>query len=409
MEYTNIYLAKVGELTLKGGNIKDFERRLVQNVQLYLESIKSRVTLRAGRMYVECNKEGCPAVEFTLSHLIGITGWAKARISEKNIESIKKACMEEAKIAVQKGCKSFKIESRRSEKSFPLNSYEISCEAAQDIFDSGMMKVDVHNPDVIINVEVREKCFVYSNTEKGCRGLPVGSSNRGLLLLSGGIDSPVAGYRMMRRGMKIDCCYFHAYPYTSEEAKQKVIDLGKQIGKYGIETNINIIPFTEVQMRIKKLASEIPMADEHYSTESYSTLLLRMCMMKCANLVARRIRANCIITGESLGQVASQTLENMSVTESCAELPLLRPLVGMDKEEITETSKFIGTYETSILPYEDCCVLFSPKHPVLKAPLGTAQKLYEELKVDELIQKAFEEREIVKFLVRDYVEENFSE
>ena len=131
--------------------------------------------------------------------------------------------------------------------------------------------------------------------------------------------------------------------------------------------------------------------------------------MKCANLVARRIRANCIITGESLGQVASQTLENMSVTESCAELPLLRPLVGMDKEEITETSKFIGTYETSILPYEDCCVLFSPKHPVLKAPLGTAQKLYEELKVDELIQKAFEEREIVKFLVRDYVEENFSE
>ncbi|MCR4790277.1 MAG: tRNA 4-thiouridine(8) synthase ThiI, partial [Treponemataceae bacterium] len=360
MEYTNTYLAKVGELTLKGGNIKDFERRLVQNVQLYLESIKSRVTLRAGRMYVECNDEGCAAVEFTLSHLIGITGWAKARISEKNIESIKKACMEEAKIALAKGCKSFKIESRRSEKSFPLNSYEISCEAAQDIFDSGMMKVDVHNPDVMINVEVREKCFVYSNTEKGCRGLPVGSSNRGLLLLSGGIDSPVAGYRMMRRGMKIDCCYFHAYPYTSEEAKQKVIDLGKQIGKYGIETNINVIPFTDVQMRIKKLASEIPMADEHYTTESYSTLLLRMCMMKCANLVARRIHASCIITGESLGQVASQTLENMSVTESCADLPLLRPLVGMDKEEITETSKFIGTYETSILPYEDCCVLFSP-------------------------------------------------
>lgn len=403
------YLVKLGELTLKGGNLKEFENRLVQNVQLYLESIKARVTLRAGRMYIECGDEACKAVEFTLSHLIGITGWAKTRIAEKNIESIKNACMEEAKIASEKGCTTFKIDTRRSDKSFTLNSYETSREAGSEIFESGIMSVDVHHPDVTINIEIREKCFIYSDTETGCRGLPVGTSTKGLLLLSGGIDSPVAGYRMMRRGMRVDCCYFHAYPYTSEEAKQKVIDLGKQIGKYGVETNINIIPFTEVQMRIKKLSSEVPMADERYTTESYSTLLLRMCMMKCANLVAKRIHANAIITGESLGQVASQTLENMAVTESCSDFPLLRPLVGMDKEEITETARFIGTYETSILPYEDCCVLFSPKHPVLKAPLETAQKLYEKLDADELIQKAFEKREIVKFLVRDYVEEQFGE
>ncbi|MGP1588080.1 MAG: tRNA uracil 4-sulfurtransferase ThiI [Treponemataceae bacterium] len=404
----NTYLVKVGELTLKGGNIKEFEKRLVQNVQLYLESIKSHVALRAGRMYIECMDEGCEAVEFCLSHLIGITGWAKTRISEKKIDAIKKECMEEALIAAKKGAKSFKIESRRSDKSFPLNSYELNCQAAQDIFDSNIMKVDVHNPDVTINIEMREKCFIYSDSVKGCRGLPVGTSNKGLLLLSGGIDSPVAGYRMMRRGMKIDCCYFHAYPYTSEEAKQKVIDLGMQIGKYGIETSINIIPFTDVQMQIKKLSERIPMADSHYSTESYSTLLLRMCMIKCANLLARKIHSCCIITGESLGQVASQTLENMEITEKCCEFPLLRPLVGMDKEEITETSKFIGTYETSILPYEDCCVLFSPKHPVLKAKLETAINLYNELEADTLIQEAFDNREIIKFFVRDFVKENFA-
>ena len=249
------YLAKVGELTLKGGNLREFERRLIQNTQLYLESIKSRVTLRAGRMYIDCEPEGCAAVEFALSHLIGITGWAKTRIAEKNIDSIKKAVKEEALLAKEKGAKTFKIESRRSEKSFPLNSYELSCEAASDICEQDLLKVDVHNPDVTINIELRERCFVFSDAIKSCRGLPVGTGGKGLLLLSGGIDSPVAGYRMMRRGMKVECCYFHAYPYTSDEARKKVEDLAQIISHYGLETHINIIPFTDVQMKIKKLAS----------------------------------------------------------------------------------------------------------------------------------------------------------
>ena len=202
---------------------------------------------------------------------------------------------------------------------------------------------------------------------------------------------------MMRRGMKVDCVYFHAYPYTSAEAQQKVEDLAKIIAQYGVDTHINIIPFTEVQMRIRQRAPE-----------NFSTLLLRMCMMRAATLLADRIKAHCLISGESLGQVASQTVQNMAVTASASPYPLLRPLVGLDKEEIVETAKAIGTYETSILPYEDCCVLFSPKHPVLRASVEEAQRLYQELDAEELIQAAFDKREHKRFSVQEYITENFS-
>ena len=295
--------------------------------------------------------------------------------------------LETAKEAVKKGAKSFKIEAKRGDKKFPLNSYEIACQGASLVYDSGLMEVNVHNPDVIIYVEVRERCFIYSVAEKSCRGLPVGCSNKGLLLLSGGLDSPVAGYRMMRRGMKIECCYFHSYPYTSIEAQQKVEELARTLSAYGIQTYLNIIPFTDVQMKIKEKAPE-----------EWSTLMLRVCMMKAANMLAFRVHADCIVTGESLGQVASQTLENMNVTEHFAEYPLLRPLVGMDKEEIMADAHFIGTYDTSILPYEDCCVLFSPRHPILRGRIEDAEKIFASLEADELIKTAFENRQIKKFV-----------
>lgn len=391
------YLAKLGELTLKGSNLKEFENRLTANVKLYLESVKATVRLRAGRLYIEGPEESCAAIEFTLQHLIGITGWARTTVCEKDIMAIRKAVYQEAVAAKEGGAKSFKIESRRADKNFPMNSYQISCEAATDVFDQGLLEVQLQNPDVIIRVEVREKVFVYCDRNKGCRGLPVGTGGHGLLLLSGGLDSPVAGYRMMRRGMKVDCVYFHAYPYTSAEAQQKVEDLAKIIARYGVDTHINIIPFTEVQMRIRQRAPE-----------NFSTLLLRMCMMRAATLLADRIKAHCLISGESLGQVASQTVQNMSVTASASPYPLLRPLVGLDKEEIVETAKAIGTYETSILPYEDCCVLFSPKHPVLRASVEEAQRLYKELDAEELIQAAFDKREHKRFSVQEYITENFS-
>lgn len=380
------YLGKLGELTLKGSNIKSFENKLVRNVRDFLKHIPADISLRAGRLYLEVDEQFCHQAEYCLSHLIGITGWAKTVICDKTIASITKTVTELGKAAKENGAKTFKIEARRSDKSFELNSYEIMKTAASELFDNNILKVDVKNPDITIYVEVREKCFVYTDSNKSCRGLPVGTSGKGLLLLSGGLDSPVAGYRMMRRGMKIECVYFHSYPYTSDEAQKKVEDLAKILSAYGLQTTLNIISFTDVQMLIKEKAPE-----------NWSTLALRMCMMKAASMLAKHINADCLITGESLGQVASQTLENMKVTESMAELPLLRPLVALDKEEIIETAVSIGTYETSILPYEDCCVLFSPRHPVLKAELNEAIDIYNKINPDELIQKAFDTREVKHF------------
>lgn len=380
------YLGKLGELTLKGSNIKSFENKLVRNVRDFLKHIPADISLRAGRLYLEVDEQFCHQAEYCLSHLIGITGWAKTVICDKTIASITKTVTELGKAAKENGAKTFKIEARRSDKSFELNSYEIMKTAASELFDNNILKVDVKNPDITIYVEVREKCFVYTDSNKGCRGLPVGTSGKGLLLLSGGLDSPVAGYRMMRRGMKIECVYFHSYPYTSDEAQKKVEDLAKILSAYGLQTTLNIISFTDVQMLIKEKAPE-----------NWSTLALRMCMMQAASMLAKHINADCIITGESLGQVASQTLENMKVTESKSELPLLRPLVALDKEEIIETAVSIGTYETSILPYEDCCVLFSPRHPVLKAELNEAIDIYTKINPDELIQKAFDTREVKHF------------
>ena len=377
------YLGKIGELTLKGSNIQEFENLLVKNARKCLTGVECKIKVIAGRLYIECDEKDSEKVEFTLNHLLGITGWAKTITCEKNIESICAAVKEVGKQLAEQGNKSFKINTRRADKQFPMNSYEVSCEAAGDV--EQFMKVDVHNPDCIINIEVRERCFVYTDSEAGCRGLPVGSSGKGLLLLSGGLDSPVAGYRMLRRGMKIECVYFHSYPYTSEEAKQKVVTLAQKLAYYGITTYLNIIPFTEVQMRIKEKAPE-----------AWSTLMLRVCMMKVANILGHRCKAKAIITGESVGQVASQTIENMTVTEHFAELPMLRPLCGMDKEEIIKDANFIDTYETSILPYEDCCVLFSPRHPVLRGNVEQAEEIYKSLEVDDLIRKSYEEREIVK-------------
>ncbi len=384
------YLAKLGELTLKGSNIKLFEKQLLKNIRYSLKGLGTKVTLRAGRMYIDCDETTCSAVEYALKHLIGITGWAKTRVCEKNIDSMREAVMAEALIAKELGARTFKLEARRSQKTFPLNSYEICREASSEVFTQGILAVDVHRPDVTITIEVRERCFVYSDAQKSCRGLPVGTGRKGLLLLSGGLDSPVAGYRMLRRGMKIECIYFHAYPYTSDEAQKKVEDLAAILARFGVETHINVIPFTDVQMRIKQK-----------SPEEWSTLLLRMCMMRVANILAERLGAKCLITGESLGQVASQTIENMAVTESACTLPLLRPLVGLDKQEIIETAIQIGTYETSILPYEDCCVLFSPKHPIIHASKREAQKLFEDLECDDLLQEAFEKREVKSFSVLD--------
>ena len=380
------YLAKIGEINLKKGNLKDFERRLAQNFKSYFSDAAPDIQVRAGRMYIQAEAQLQSKVESALNHLIGITGWAQAKPTGKTLEAIAEAAVSEADALRSQGKRTFKIEARRSDKKFSFTSYDIAREVGGAIHTAGILTVDVHHPDAVISIEVREKqAFVYGAEHTGRRGLPCGCSGRGLLLLSGGIDSPVAGYKMLFRGMKVDCLYFHSHPYTSPEAQQKVETLASILARYGLGGYLTVVSFTQVQQQLKRTAPE-----------PYLTLLLRMCMLKTAGMLAEKINAQCLVTGESLAQVASQTIENISITDSCAKLPILRPLIGMDKEEIIQYAVKIGTYQTSILPYEDCCVLFSPKHPVLHTRLRDAEEIFARTGVEPLLGEAFESRETKK-------------
>jgi thiamine biosynthesis protein ThiI len=317
-------------------------------------------------------------VEDALNHLFGISGWAKTRSCEKNVESLLAACVEEGKEFRRRGARSFKVEARRTDKSFPLDSYGIRAKAGQAVRDAVPgLEVDVHSPQALIQVEIRDRAYVYGLTQAGLRGLPVGTAGRGLLLLSGGIDSPVAGFRMASRGMGLDAVYFHAFPYTGEEARQKVVRLAEIVGAYTLGIRLWTLGFTEVQRRIKEGVRE-----------EWTTVMLRMAMMEAAEKLACRTGAKCLITGDSLSQVASQTVENLSRAESLTRLPVLRPLIGTDKEEIVQLARNIGTYETSILPYQDCCVLFSPAHPVLRGGVDEAREYYQGLDLAGEIDKA---------------------
>jgi thiamine biosynthesis protein ThiI len=380
-----MYLLKPGELALKGGNRQGFENILKRNLLSMLKGTGSRVTLTNGRFYVRCPEGREEKVEENLGRLMGISGWAKTRTSEKTPEAVLAACIEEGRRLYAGGIRTFKIEARRTDKSFPLDSYEICCRAGEAAAEETGLEVNVRNPQGIINVEIREKAYIYGMGRAGLRGLPVGTAGRGLLLLSGGIDSPVAGYMMASRGMGLDAVYFHAYPYTSEEARQKTITLAKIIGRYTLGIRLFVIGFTPVQIRIKERAPE-----------AWRTVLLRMAMMECAERLALSRKDKCLVSGESLSQVASQTIENIACTESRLSLPILRPLIGMDKEDIVRMAEKIGTYKTSILPYEDCCVLFSPPHPVLRGDKAEAAKLYEVLELKDLIDEALKTAEMEK-------------
>ncbi|MDR2343548.1 MAG: tRNA 4-thiouridine(8) synthase ThiI [Spirochaetaceae bacterium] len=377
-EQTALYLLKPGELMLKGGNRGTFVKILIGNLAAMLRGTGAFITRTEGRLYVNCPLEKQAACEDALSRLAGLSGWARARRSEKTEEALMAAAVDEARICHDGGARSFKVEARRTDKGFPLNSYQI-CRMAGDKIVNAMpsFKVDVHSPDATINIELREHAYIYGAERRGLRGLPVGVSGRGMLLLSGGIDSPVAGYLMALRGMRIFAVYFHAYPYTPDEARQKVVRLAGILGGYAMGVNLSVVSFTKVEQRIKDAAAP-----------GWSTVLLRMAMMECASSLAYGKRCRCLITGESLGQVASQTIENMTCAESRARLPVLRPLIGLDKESIIRHAVKIGTYETSILPYQDCCAVFSPPHPVIHAAPDEAAALYDSLNLGPLLAEA---------------------
>jgi tRNA uracil 4-sulfurtransferase len=373
-----LFLVKIGEILLKLGNRKEFENRLRAQLSRRLAAvgIERRVEVFPGRYFVVVPEEKARQAEYIMARTPGVNGFARAIKTEKTIDAVLAAALEVARGRVAEGKRSFKAESRRSDKSFPLGSFELSAEIGSRVLDAFPgTRVDLREPEFTVNAEIRERAYVYSDPESGLRGLPTGSGGKGLLLLSGGIDSPVAGYMMARRGLDLDSLYFHAYPYTSQEARDKVVGLARLLAAYTGGMTLWVAPFTEVQLKIKKDARE-----------DLTTLMMRTAMMQVAHALAARIRANCVVTGESLGQVASQTAENLRLTQSATDLPVLRPLVGMDKEDTIRMAKGIGSYEISILPYEDCCVLFSPAHPMLKARLERERAAYDELGLDELLR-----------------------
>ncbi|NLX45507.1 MAG: tRNA 4-thiouridine(8) synthase ThiI, partial [Treponema sp.] len=354
-----LYLIKPGEILLKKENQREFSRRLIQELKARLSPISVRIEEFPGRFFLFVDETKAERCEFVLSHCPGLNGFARTRLCLKNYAPILDAALAEASQRAAEGKRSFKVEVRRSDKSFPLGSYELAAKLGEEILNAEpSLRVDVHKPDFVVAIEIRERAYVYSQNIPGPRGLPTGSSAKLLLLLSGGIDSPVAGYMMALRGSPIECIHFHSYPYTSKEAQEKVEKLALALTAWCGHTRLWMLPFTDVQMAIKRSAPE-----------ETSTLMFRSAMMEAAGILAERIGAKALVTGESLGQVASQTAEAMALTQSSLDIPVFRPLVGLDKEQTVGLATKIGTFELSTLPYEDCCVLFSPPHPLLKPDL----------------------------------------
>ncbi|HUX39554.1 MAG TPA: tRNA uracil 4-sulfurtransferase ThiI [Rectinemataceae bacterium] len=380
MEATALYLVKVGEILLKLGNRREFENRLKADIGKRLSGIPHKIEYQPGRYFVSVDEESAAAAEEILSRTPGVNGWARCLRRSKNFAEIEKAALEVAATAMAKGGRSFKVESRRSDKSFPLDSFAISKELGHSILVANPeSRVDLHKPDFLVNVEIRDRAFVYGNPSRGVKGLPVGSQGRGLLLLSGGIDSPVAGYLMAKRGLNLEAMYFHAWPYTSKEAHDKVKDLARVLSAYTGGITLWTVPFTDIQMALKKGARE-----------DLTTLMMRAAMMEIAHSFATKRGDTCIVTGESLGQVASQTAQNLRFTQFPTDLPVLRPLIGIDKEDTIAIAKEIGSFDISVRPFEDCCVIFSPEHPLLRAVLGREKAAYEALGLGPLIAAAIE-------------------
>lgn len=386
------FLIKYGEIGTKGKNRYLFEDALCRQIRRSLKKVDGTftVTKEQGRIYVdtegEFDYEG--AVE-ALKKVFGIL-WIcpMLQIEDNGFDDLACKVNEYLKNVYGNEKKTFKVDARRARKNYPKNSMEINMDLGEKILDAypEQFTVDVHKPDFYLNVEIRNKINIYSERIPGPGGMPVGTNGKATLLLSGGIDSPVAGYMIAKRGVIIDAVYFHAPPYTSDRAKQKVVDLAKLVADYSGPINLHVVNFTDIQLYIYEQCPH----DE-------LTIIIRRYMMKIAEYFALKEDSLGLITGESIGQVASQTMQSLAVTNEVCTLPVLRPLVGMDKQEIINISEQIGTYETSILPFEDCCTIFVAKHPVTKPNLKQIKKSELKLneKIDELMQTAIDTTETI--------------
>ena len=385
------FLIKYGEIGIKGKNRYMFEDALVRQIRYALKDVEGEFIVHKchGRVYVDC--EGEYDYEETVDSLrkvFGIVGICPVvRKPVREIEELKKDIVAYVGQMYPEGDKTFKVEARRANKRYPMNSMEINCELGEAVLNAyPEMRVDVHKPDVRLNVEIREEVYIYSEIIPGPGGMPVGTNGSAMLLLSGGIDSPVAGYMIAKRGVELEAVYFHAPPYTSERAKEKVVDLAKLVSAYAGPIKLHIVNFTDIQLYIYEKCPH----DE-------LTIIMRRYMMRIAEHFAKKDGCLGLITGESIGQVASQTMQSLAATNAVCTLPVYRPLIGFDKKEIVEISEKIDTYETSILPYEDCCTIFVAKHPVTKPNVDRIAKseLNLEEKIDELMQTAIETAEVV--------------
>jgi thiamine biosynthesis protein ThiI len=386
MKQRVLYLVRLGEIYLKGANRGFFEKLLKRNIRRKLAELNPTMRIQKGRFFIEADESEQPQfIEHALETTMGIVGFSRAVMTEKTYDVISQQAIELVKAHTGEEPVTFKVESRRADKSFEMDSYQISKQLGSDLLAAiGNLSVDVHSPELTVFVEVRDKCYVYlsSTHNRGPGGLPVGAAGRGLLMLSGGIDSPVAGYLMANRGMRLEAVYFHTYPYTSDDALEKVKSLGRTLSPYLNGVKLHIINFTESQLHINSHAKE----------EEY-TLLMRYAMVRISNMIADQRHIQALVTGESLSQVASQTIESIAFTESASRIPILRPLIGMNKESIISIASKIGTYETSILPYDDCCTIFSAKHPILRPDKRFMKETYDRMGIDELLESACNNRE----------------
>ncbi len=384
-----IILVRYGEIILKGLNRPVFEEKLVGNIKSAIYKFgKAKVSKSQGRIYIEPQDENYD-FDLVLKKVIkvfGVVSVSPVWKIDTDYEEIKANALKMAvELVEQNGYKTFKVEAKRGNKRFPMQSPEICNDVGGYILENVPgLSVDVHNPDFIIFIEVRESSYVYSETIKAYGGMPLGSNGKAMLLLSGGIDSPVAGWMMAKRGVELEAIHFYSYPYTSERAKQKVIDLAKILAEYCGKIHLHVVPFTEIQLAI----------NDNCPLEQL-TVIMRRVMMMISEEIARKSNAMALITGESMGQVASQTMHALNCTNAAVNMPVFRPLIGMDKVEVVDIARKIETFETSVLPYEDCCTVFVAKHPQTKPKLDRIIQSESNVDFEPLIKTAVENTEVI--------------
>lgn len=382
----NIFMGRVGEISIKGYNRPQFEKILKANIKRAFKGYgETEITMQRGRVYIECIGDKLDAIA-RLKKIFGLVSFSLVHELPLDFDLIKEKALAVLKeLVAEHGYKSFKVEARRSNKLFQFNTMELMQEVGGYLLDNlPDLLVDVHNPEITVYVEIREKAYVYSGIIPGPGGMPVGSNNKATLLLSGGIDSPVAGWMVMKRGVTVEALHFHSFPFTSERSKEKVIDLCKILAPYQGHIRLYVAHFTDIQ---KALHEKCP--------EELFTIIMRRMMMRIANEVNKINAAKALVTGESIGQVASQTLDSMLVTNEVVTYPVFRPVIGFDKNEIIDIARKIGTFETSILPYEDCCTVFVPRHPKTKPKLDRVQYGEKDLPVDDLVSQCVANLEVM--------------